>query len=231
MTSSSATQQAPCARIAEVWTRLAKNYGQPRNCPSGDPRASLVQTVLSQHTTDASAGRAYVELRHRFPTWETVERAHVEDVADSIKSAGLATQKATTIQLALRELSDGDLSKLAQLPVSEARARLTSVRGVGEKTASCVLLFALGMPAQPVDTHIERVSKRIGINGAAKTAPAIQDVLENCLPADGQTMYAFHVDLIRHGRQVCTARDPQCSRCFLNDICNYFAASRQPAEV
>lgn len=200
-------------------------YGQPQLEPSGDPRESLVQTILSQHTTDASAATAYLELRQHFPTWDEIEAAPLEDVAEAIRFAGLARQKALTIQTALRSLDDTDFHALETMSVSSARATLTAIRGIGDKTASCVLLFALGMPAQPVDTHIERVSRRIGVTGGARSATGIQHIFEHCLPADTQTMFAFHVGLIRHGRGICTARAPRCSLCMMSDICDFFCTS------
>jgi endonuclease-3 len=214
-----------CGQIDELWRRLADTYGHPRQVPTGDPLGQLVVTILSQHTTDASADRACENLRATYPEWSQVAEAPVEDVAVSIKSAGLSRQKASTIQNAIRELSDDSLALLANLPVPEARSQLTALRGIGDKTASCVLLFALGMPAQPVDTHIERVSKRLGVASESASATRIQNLFESCLPPDGQTMFAFHVDLIRHGRQVCTARAPKCSICTLSDMCAFFAQS------
>lgn len=218
-----------CGRVGEIWSRLGDTYGYPTLRPTGDPLGELVITILSQHTTDASADRAYKELRAAFPKWTTIVEAPIEEVAAAIQSAGLSRQKAATIQNALREFSDSALISLATLPVAQARSQLTEVRGVGDKTASCVLLFALGMPAQPVDTHIERVSKRIGIVNASASATRIQNIYESCLPADGQTMFAFHVDLIRHGRQICTARAPKCSICVMSDICEFYAQSMVPS--
>ncbi len=229
MKSARPISEEACQKIDAVWARLGEHYGHPGIDPSGDPIGELVQTILSQHTTDVSSAKAYVELRSRFPTWNSVEHAQMEEVADAIRFAGLPRQKANTIQAALREFGDADLHSLASLPVAEARSQLTAVRGIGDKTASCVLLFALGMPAQPVDTHIERVSKRIGTTNGEKSAAGIQHVYEACLPADGQTMFAFHVDLIRHGREICTARAPKCSQCMMTDICDFFAVNAKVA--
>ncbi|MCA9859786.1 MAG: endonuclease III [Thermomicrobiales bacterium] len=215
-----------CQKIDDVWLRLGEHYGHPELRPTGDPLGQLVMTVLSQHTTDAGAERAYSDLRAAFPDWASIESAPVEDVAAAIRFAGLANQKANTIQRVLRELQPDDLATDTTRSVPAARARLTAVRGIGDKTASCVLLFALGIPAQPVDTHIQRVSTRIGITNGEKTATGIQNVFEACLPPDSQTMYAFHVDMVRHGRQVCTARAPKCSMCVLSEICDFSAASR-----
>lgn len=214
-----------CGRIDAVWKRLEAHYGAPILRPNNDPVGELVQTILSQHTTDASSGKAFDDLKLRFPTWDAVMKAPLEDLAETIRFAGLPMQKARTIQIALHEIDGESLDTLSAMPVPDARARLTSIKGVGDKTASCVLLFALGMPAQPVDTHIERVSKRLGVNNGESSATGIQLVFEHCLPGDGQTMYAFHVDMVRHGREICQARQPRCSMCMLSDLCDYFAAN------
>lgn len=212
-----------CERIAVIWQRLEAHYGAPVLQPNEDPAGELISTILSQHTTDVSSWKAYTALKHRYPTWSALREAPLADVADTIRFAGLPMQKARTIQTALQDIDAEPLQDLATLPVAAARARLTTIKGVGDKTASCVLLFALGMPAQPVDTHIERVCKRLGINNSESTASGIQHVLEHCLPADGQTMYAFHVDMVRHGREICQARAPRCEMCMLTDLCVYYA--------
>ena len=212
-----------CEKIETIWARLGDQYGHPQLHATGDPVGELVSTILSQHTTDRSSWAAYQELRNRYPTWDQVRALSLDELADAIRLAGLPMQKACTIQAALTAVSEDSLESLHDMAVPEARARLTAIRGVGDKTASCVLLFALGMPAQPVDTHIERVSKRLGVNNGESSATGIQLVFEHCLPADGQTMYAFHVDMVRHGREVCQARAPKCGMCTLTDLCDYFA--------
>lgn len=216
-----------CTRIEIIRQRLIAEYGAPELRPNGDVVGQLVSTILSQHTTDRGSGAAYEEMRRRFPTWEAVQAAPLDELADSIKIAGLSMQKARTIHAALDEIESEPLTDLTRLPVSEARARLTEIRGVGDKTASCVLLFALGMPAQPVDTHIDRVSKRLGIANGETAPTGIQQVFEHCLPPNGQAMYAFHIDMIRHGREICQARAPRCSMCALSDLCDYFARTNQ----
>ena len=220
-----------CDRIEHVRERLDAHYGVPEFCPNNDPVGELVLTILSQHTTDTSAGRAFDALLRRFRTWPEVRDAPIDDVAEVIRLAGLPMQKARTIQTALRDIRNEPLTDLTDLPIAAARARLTAIKGIGDKTASCVLLFALGMPAQPVDTHIERVSKRIGINNGESSATGIQHVFEQCLPAVGQVMYAFHVDMVRHGREVCQARSPRCGMCVLSSDCNYFACATGATNV
>jgi len=218
-----------CERIELIWQRLQARYGVPLLHPNEDPVGELVSTILSQHTTDRSSWAAYQELQAKYPTWDDVRKAPIDDIAGAIRMAGLPMQKARTIQLALGAVDDASIGSLASLPVPEARARLTAIRGIGDKTASCVLLFALGMPAQPVDTHIERVSKRLGISNGESTATGIQNALEYCLPPDGQSMYAFHVDMVRHGREICQAREPKCAMCMLTDVCAYYAQITSPA--
>lgn len=212
-----------CARIELIWQRLQHHYGAPVLHPNDDPVGELVSTILSQHTTDQSSWAAYQELRRRYPTWATVRDAPIDEIANTIRGAGLPTQKARTIQSALAQVDDASLESLRTRSVADARARLTAIRGIGDKTASCVLLFSLGMPAQPVDTHIQRVSQRLGVTSGESSATGIQNVYEHCLPPDGATMYAFHVDMVRHGREICQARAPKCSMCMLTDVCEYYA--------
>lgn len=212
-----------CEQVDRVDRLLGEHYGRPRLEQTGDATGELVRTILSQHTTDVSSGKAYDALIRRYPSWSDVRAASPAEIAESIRFAGLATQKAKTIHRALVDTADGSLGDLGELPVPLARSRLTSIPGVGDKTASCVLLFALGMPAQPVDTHIMRVSKRLGVATDRTDASGIQDLYEHCLPADGQAMYAFHVTMVRHGREVCQARAPRCERCVLAGECSYYS--------
>jgi endonuclease-3 len=211
-----------CERVEVIRQRLETHCGAPHLTPNSDPLGELVLTILSQHTTDRSSGAAYAELRSRYPTWDSVRALPIDELAAAIRMAGLPMQKARAIQSALGAFDLKSLDSLVDLPVPEARARLTAVRGVGDKTASCVLLFALGMPAQPVDTHIERVSNRLGIGEGSKTATGLQYVFEHCLPASGQAMFAFHINMVRHGREVCQARVPRCGLCVLTDVCDFY---------
>jgi endonuclease-3 len=212
-----------CERIELIWQRLQHRYGASALHPNVDPLGELVSTILSQHTTDRSSWAAYQELRKRFPTWDMVRDAPIDEIANTIRGAGLPTQKARTIQSSLAQVDGASLELLKELAVADARARLTAIRGIGDKTASCVLLFSLGMPAQPVDTHIQRVSRRLGVTSGETSATGIQNVYEHCLPPDGATMNAFHVDMVRHGREICQAREPKCSMCMLSDVCEYYA--------
>lgn len=199
----------------EVMALLAPVYGLPVAMPSGDPLAELILTVLSQNTADTNSGRAFVQLMRRYPSWEAIARAPVEELAGVIQPGGLAAQKAPRIQAILRAVEavspSYDLGFLRNLPLGEARSWLRSLPGVGPKTAACVLLFALGRPALPVDTHVERVSKRLGLIPVGATADQAHDLLEALVRPDAY--YRFHMLLIKHGRRTCQARRPACARC------------------
>lgn len=205
----------------EIMARLAVLYGEPHQTPSFDPLGELILTVLSQNTADTNSGRAFTWLMRRYPSWAAIADAPVEEVIATIQGGGLARQKAPRIQAILRAIRDRDgdfdLGFLAQLPLEEARGWLRSLPGVGPKTAACVLLFALGRPAMPVDTHVERVAKRLGLIPESATAEQAHTLLEELVdPAD---YYRFHMLLIKHGRRICAARRPLCERCPLEPDC------------
>jgi endonuclease-3 len=206
---------------AEITRRLAELYGEPVWRPHGDPMSELVLTILSQNTSDANSGRAFMRVRQRFPTWQHLLAADPEDIIPAIQAGGLARIKAPRIKAILEEVHDRlgsfDLLFLKELPMEEAKAWLRSLPGVGPKTAACVLMFALGRPALPVDTHVHRVAQRLGLV-PAKTGPAdAHDILEAILVPD--EVYGFHISLIKHGRRLCRAQRPLCDRCPLLDGC------------
>lgn len=216
---------------------LSPVYGRPVPQPSHDPLSELILTVLSQNTADTNSGRAFIQLRRRYPTWQHIADAPPEEVVATIQFGGLAQQKAPRIQAILRsvrERSPGwDLDFLEELPFEDARAWLRALPGVGPKTAACVLLFALGRPALPVDTHVERVSKRLELIPAKTTADQAHELLEALVaPAD---YYTFHMLLIKHGRRTCIARRPVCERCPLLDcparIAPLMAAAAPPGAM
>ncbi len=213
-------------RIREIIGRLDRAYGVPEWRPHHDPTSELVRTILSQNTSDANSGRAFVRLLEAFPTWDAVIDAPLPRLIAAIQPGGLAPTKAPRIQAALsdvRERAGGfDLSFLGDLPLDEARAWLRSIHGVGPKTVACVLMFALGRPAMPVDTHVFRVATRLGLiparaGKAAMTAEKAHDLLEQLVPPDD--FYAFHIGLIKHGRRTCAAQRPKCADCVLADVC------------
>ena len=213
-------------RALQVHQVLLDFYGQPvwRNpLPAID---ELVSTILSQNTNDTNRDRAFESLRARFPTWEAVRDAEPEAVIEAIRPAGLANQKGPRIQQVLGEISaergELDLSFLKDIPLAEARAWLTKFKGVGPKTTAIVLLFSLGRPAFPVDTHIYRVTGRIGLRPEKMSVEEAHPYLESLFPPE--TYYAGHLNLIHLGREICQARKPRCEACPLNKLCEYARA-------
>jgi endonuclease-3 len=208
-------------RIVSIVKLLEKQYGRRELKPHRDPIAELVQTILSQNTSDTNSRPAFKSLTTAFPTWEQVLQAKLIEIAETIRRGGLAQIKASRIQQSLLEIKRRkgtfDLAFLENIPVSEARAWLMELPGVGSKTANCVLLFALAIPALPVDTHIFRLSKRLGLINNDSSLKDAHIFLESIVPSD--LMYEFHVLMIEHGRRICIARHPRCSECTLNPIC------------
>ncbi|MBA2362057.1 MAG: endonuclease III [Chloroflexia bacterium] len=204
---------------------LADTYGEAEWSPKLDGTSELVLTILSQHTSDINSGAAFDALRdHCHSDWNAVSAMPVEELTQVIRSAGLSNIKARRIQRVLREILDRrgslDLRFLKNLPIADGRAWLTSLPGVGPKTAACVLLFSYGLPVMPVDTHVHRVSGRLGLIGPKVTADRAHDLLATLVPPE--RVYAFHINLIRHGRQVCKAGVPRCHLCPLTRHCDYF---------
>jgi endonuclease-3 len=208
-------------RIRTIESRLRKRFGDLLPPRRDDPLGELILTVLSQHTSDLNAGRSFASLRARFPSWDRVVRARTTTVADAIRSGGLADSKAPRIQAILREIRDReggfDLTRLRELDDAAASAYLTSLPGVGPKTAAVVLSFALGRDAIPVDTHVHRVSKRLGLVPASSSAERAGRLLHELVPEGFRT--SLHVGLIRLGREICKAGVPRCRQCPLRDLC------------
>lgn len=187
----------------------------------GKPLDGLVATVLSQHTSDVNSDAAYRSLRRRFPTWRACMVAPPSELEQAIRCGGLARQKTRSIQAILRAIKTdrGSLSLdfLARWPLDRAREYLLSLPGVGPKTAACVLLFNLGKPALPVDTHVHRLARRLGLVPDDCSAEQAHGLLEPMCPQ--RLVYSFHVLLIQHGRRICRARAPQCDECPLASLC------------
>lgn len=211
------------ARALKIHETLLQAFGEPiwRNpLPAID---ELVSTILSQNTNDVNRDRGFDALRAKFPTWEAVRDANAEDVIDAIRPAGLANQKGPRIQQVLRAITEErgslNLDFLAGLPIEEARAWLTKFNGVGPKTAAIVLCFSLNLPAFPVDTHIYRISGRLGLRPEKMTVEQAHPHLESIFPPE--TYYAGHLNLIRLGREICGARKPNCPQCPIINLCDY----------
>jgi endonuclease III len=210
-------------RIRAVQRRLRRHQGAfvPKlRLPIID---EVVATVLSQHTSDINSERAFAQLKDQFPSWEQVADAPVDDVADAIRCGGIADQKARRIQqiLAVIEEREGriDLGRLRELDDQAVESYLVSLPGVGPKTAACVLVFSMGRPAFPVDTHVHRVAARLGWIPAKATADQAYRLLAPAVPPD--IRYDLHLALITHGRTVCRAQRPRCGDCALRDLCAY----------
>lgn len=208
-------------RVRAIVNRLRKRFGELEPPRRADPLDELILTVLSQHTSDLNAERAFDLLHAAFPAWEDVVGARTLVVADTIRSGGLANTKAPRIQAILREVHERegryDLSWLRDASDADARAYLTSLPGVGPKTAAVVLSFALGRDAIPVDTHVHRTSMRLGLVPPKVSAERADRLLHDLVPDGLRT--PLHVALIRLGREICKAPTPRCRQCPLNDIC------------
>jgi endonuclease III len=217
----SAWRRPPRRRVRAIRDRLRELYGRPVNEPHGHPIAELVRTILSQNTSDTNRDVAYGRLRERFPTWEEVRDAPVEEVEEAIKPGGLSAIKAPRIQQVLRLIGDPepDLDWVAEAPRDEALTFLESLPGVGRKTAACVMIFAFGRPEIPVDTHVYRVGGRLGLfPERASFERAHDEMLRITDPADA---YELHINLIRHGRAICRPR-PRCPECGLRRMCPFY---------
>lgn len=211
------------ARAVKIHEKLLEFYGEPiwRNpLPAID---ELVSTILSQNTNDVNRDRAFEALRAKFPAWESVRDAKEKDVIEAIRPAGLANQKGPRIQQVLKAITEErgnlDLSFLAEMSVEGARDWLTKFNGVGPKTAAIVLCFSLGLPAFPVDTHIYRVTGRLGLRPERMTVEQAHPHLEALFPPE--TYYAAHLNIIRLGREICTARKAMCEKCPVKKLCDY----------
>jgi endonuclease-3 len=216
----------------EAFHILAAAYGSVAWRPRLDGTSELVWTILSQHTSDLNAGRAFDALVARYPDWQQVVDAPVEELTEVIRHGGLARQKAPRIQavlVAVREYAgDYDISFLAETPLQQAKAWLQTLPGVGPKTAGVVLAFAMGMPAMAVDTHIHRVSLRLALIGPKVSADEAHDVLERAIAPD--LVFGFHVYVINHGRRICKAQRPLCGHCVLSSRCPSWALYAKPGD-
>jgi endonuclease III len=204
---------------------LNERFGEPMWTPCSDAVDELIATILSANTNDTNSGRAFAQLKARFgDNWDVVRLAPLEQIREAIRPAGMHHQKALNLVATLERLKqdqgDYTLTHLATIPVADALTYLTSLPGVGHKTASIVLLFCFNRGAFPVDTHIQRISQRLGIGARRATPAKLKETWETLLPPT--TFYALHVNLIHHGRTICNARLPQCALCPLQSLCDYF---------
>ncbi len=211
---------------------LIQTYGYPTWRQHLPPVDELVSTILSQSTSDTNRDKGFYALKAHYPNWESVRDAPVPEIEAIIRPAGLAAQKAPRIKHALQFVTEhaGELTLdfLAEMPIQEAKAWLTAIDGVGPKTAAIILLFCFNLPAFPVDTHVHRVSGRLGWIDAKMSADKAHAVLESL--AQPEHYYADHLTLIRHGREVCQARRPRCEQCAVSAYCRYYQTLVQTQE-
>ncbi|HEU4387065.1 MAG TPA: endonuclease III [Blastocatellia bacterium] len=231
-------------RLSYIVQNLRAVYGVPANAHHGDPLDVLIGAILSQATSNANSDRTYDNLKSKFPTWEAVRRARVSSIESAIRLGGLAHQKSIRIKRLLNDIHERrgslDLSFLRRISIEEARAFLVSLQGVGPITVACTLLFACNRPVFPVDTHILRIARRLGLlpeKCSDKQAHEIMNRMMGDLAPTGagdskrqqdraaaaRRYYETHINLIRHGREVCRPRDPLCEKCCLVDYCEYYS--------
>ena len=218
------SSSSPRKRLRRAADLLDDRYGRPVLSPRYPPVDELVFTVLSQNTADVNTERTFASLKARFPEWTAARDAPAEEIEEAIALGGLAHTKAPRIKGILEALSERtgqpDLGELDDMTDAEAQAYLVALPGVGPKTAACVLLFALERPVMPVDTHVHRVARRLGIIGEKVTADQAHPLLTDLAgPDDAAQVYAVHVDFVRHGRRICHARRPVCGECPLAAMC------------
>lgn len=227
-----ATSIRSTLHLTRVYEKLIETYGEPENEPDYQPLGGLVATILSQHTSDVNSERAYQQLLAAFPTWEAVRDAETFQVAEFIKCGGLANIKSARIQDVLHTLTEQQRERgetktlaaylsdeLARRTTEDAEKYLRQLPGVGPKTAACVLMFHLNRPSFPIDTHVGRTLKRLGLVGLKVSIEAAHTILAKVLPPEW--VYPLHVNLITHGRQICHAQRPECARCPLYGLCAY----------
>lgn len=202
---------------------LERAYGVPENKRSSDPLDMLVKIVLSQATSDTNSHRTFAALKKRFPKWDAALRARTSTIAETIRSGGLSNQKAQVIKEILRQIKDEhgtlDLSFLHDFDEEAATSYLKQFRGIGPKTIACTLLFACRKEVFPLDTHIFRVLRRVGLIPQKCTDQRAHEIMNRTVPKG--KFYSFHVNLIRHGRALCRPREPLCERCPIVEYCDY----------
>ncbi|HEY3268015.1 MAG TPA: endonuclease III [Armatimonadota bacterium] len=215
-------------KVRRVEAKLAERYGRPEWAGPGDPLDELMLTILSQNTSDVNRDKGFRQLKERFPTWNQTAAADVGELEAAIAPAGLSKQKAPRMLAVLhdieRQFGELSLGELENWPSDRVKAFLTSYPGVGPKTAACVLMFAMGRPVMPVDTHVYRIAGRLGLLPPKASYEEAHDSLERITPPE--LVYPFHIEMIRHGRALCRPTNPKCPDCPVRDDCDYYNGRR-----
>jgi endonuclease-3 len=213
--------------VRYIIQNLERAYGVPENRRASSPLDMLINIILSQATSDTNSDRTFRALKVRYPTWDSLLRARTSTIVETIRSGGLANQKAAVIKDVLRQIKEEhgtlDLGFLHDLPSEEAAQYLSQFRGIGPKTIACTLLFACRKDIFPLDTHIFRVLRRVGLIPQKCTDKRAHEIMNKLVPPG--KFYSLHVNLIRHGRTLCRPRDPLCQRCPIVEYCDYGQAS------
>lgn len=213
-------------KIMEVYNRLTERYGLRPLVPRREPMHELISTMLSHRTTQKNEALAYDRMWQRFGSWDAIQNAPTAELAEAIAPSNFAEAKAPNIQKALQRIYDerGEYSIdfLADVPVEQALAWLMALPGVGIKTATLVMLFCFAKPVMPVDTHVHRVSQRVGLIGPKVGTEAAHTLLLAMLPKDPYILFNYHVANLKHGQQLCVWGTPKCAPCPLKDICNWY---------
>ncbi len=220
------------AKTEEVYQRLLAQYGERPRVARREPMHELISTMLSHRTTQKNEAEAFRRMWERFGSWEAIRDAPVAELAEAIEPSNFPEAKAPRIQETLAriiaERGEPAIDFLAELPAEEGIRWLTALPGVGIKTATLVLLFCFGKSVLPVDTHVHRVSGRIGLIPPKASAEAAHTLLLALLPPDDHVLYNFHVANLRHGQQICVWKAPRCHKCPMTDICDYYAQTVAP---
>lgn len=222
-------------RAMLIYRLLAETYGIRAWTPRREPLHELISTMLSHRTTEANEARAFEQMWARFGSWEAIAAAEPAAIAQAIAPANFAEAKAPRIKAVLNQIiaerGTPSIDFLAELPVEESMAWLESLPGVGPKTASLVLLFCFHKPVLPVDTHVHRVSGRIGLIGPKVNAEQAHELLAAQLPPDADVLWNFHLNMLHHGQRICVWERPRCAKCSLREHCDYGRAHARRAEA
>jgi endonuclease-3 len=221
-------------RAMAVYKRLLETYGERPLVPRREPMHELISTMLSHRTTQKNESLAFHRMWDRYGSWEAIRDAPFEELAEELEQVQFPGAKAENIKKALTRIIDAhgepSIEFLREMPTEDGLAWLRSLPGVGIKTATLVLLFCFSKPVMPVDTHVHRVSQRIGLISPKASAEAAHSLLLELLPREPHVLFNFHIGMLKHGQQICIWGRPRCERCPLTDLCDYYQTHRAPQQ-